>query len=144
MCIDSTQKHKLKGIILMSYRGQANVYNAAEDLNNYRKSPSDGRCGYASAYTMAVMDALLLLGTSLTDKQRDFRKADSILRRCVELALIKDNNFYAAFASANIGWNYYRENMFDSLIVSYECSLNTELGNQISISANSYGNLRNN
>lgn len=141
--IDLAQKHKLKGIIPMSYRGQANVYNAAEDLNNYRKNLRlMADAGYAEGDTMAVMDALLLLGTSLTDKQRDFRKADSILRRCVELALIKDNNFYAAFASANIGWNYYRENMFDSSIVSYERSLKySKLGNQISISANSYGNL---
>jgi tetratricopeptide (TPR) repeat protein len=141
--INLAQKHKLKGIIPMCYRGQANVYNAAEDLNGYRKNLSlMADAGYAEGDTTAVMEALMLLGTSLTDKQRDFRKADSLLRRCVELARIKNNNFYAAFASANIGWNYYRENMFDSSIVSYERSLKySTLGNNISISANSYGNL---
>ena len=61
--IDLAQKHKLKGIIPMSYRGQANVYNAAEDLNNYRKNLRlMADAGYAEGDTMAVMDALLLLG----------------------------------------------------------------------------------
>ncbi len=137
------QKHKLKGIIPMCYRGQANVYDAAEDLSSYRKNLGlMAEAGYAEGDTTAVMDALLLLGTSLTDKQRDFSKADSILRRCIELALIKGNTFFAAFASANIGWNFYRENMFDSSVVSYENSLKySTSGNHISISANSFGNL---
>jgi tetratricopeptide (TPR) repeat protein len=141
--ISLAQKHKLKGIIPMCYRGQANVYNAAEDLNGYRMNLNlMAEAGYAEGDTTSIMDALLLLGTSLTDKERNFRKADSILRKCVGLARIKDNTFYAAFASANIGWNYYRENMFDSSIVAYERSLKySTLGNHISISANSYGNL---
>ena len=55
--IDLAQKHKLKGIIPMSYRGQANVYNAAEDLNNYRKNLRlMADAGYAEGDTMAVMD----------------------------------------------------------------------------------------
>jgi len=141
--INLAQKHKLKGIIPVCYRGQANVYNAAEDLYSYRKNLGlMADAAYSEGDTSAVMDALLLLGTSLTDKQRDFRKADSILRRCVELARIKDNTYFAAFASANIGWNYYRENMFDSSIINYERSLKySTLGNHIGISANSYGNL---
>ncbi|HPI68535.1 MAG TPA: histidine kinase [Bacteroidales bacterium] len=137
------KKRKLKKVIPSSYRGQANVYNTVNDLENYRSHLGlMAEAGLAEDDTVAVMEAYLLLGTSLAGEIRDFNGADSILRRCVDLSLKQKNTYYTAFASANIGWNYYCEHMYDSAVVNYERSLKYSLkDNYVMISANSYGNL---
>lgn len=137
------KKHKLKKVIPSSYRGQANVYNTVNDPENYRSHLGlMAEAGLAEDDTVAVMEAYLLLGTSLAGEIRDFNGADSILRRCVDLSLRQKNTYYTAFASANIGWNYYCEHMYDSAVANYERSLKYSLkDNYVMISANSYGNM---
>jgi len=141
--ISVAEKHDLKGIIPLSYHGQAEVFNAANDLKNYRKYLDLMiEAGLAENDTPMIADGCLMLGTSFTDKEWDFKMADSILRRCVDLSMLRKDTFLIAFASANIGWNFYRNKMYDSSVYYYEKSLRYSIpGTRISVSANSFGNL---
>lgn len=138
-----SEKKELSGIIPKSYLGQAYVFNAINDLNGYRKALE--MMIYASLAendSVSAQDGFLKLGTSLTDMDRDFRKADSLLRRCLEISLIRRDTFFTAYASANIGWNYYTVRMYDSSLFYYKQSLRYSIpGRQYATSANSLGNI---
>lgn len=134
---------KLKGIIPGAYQGLGNLYNTIGDIPQYQENL---KLMAASAFeeqdSTGAEEALLRLGTSLTDKLRNFREADSVLKKCLRLSLIRRDTFYTAFSSANLGWNFYREEMYDSARFYYKNSLHYCLPfNQYGIAANSYGNL---
>ncbi|MCX6334031.1 MAG: tetratricopeptide repeat protein [Bacteroidia bacterium] len=128
----------LKGIKPRSYAGQAEVFLTVSDykayMTNLRKMVE---VSLAENDTLDAEEGLLRLGTILTEDQRDFRKADSTLKECIRLALIKKDTYYAAYAMANTGWNFYRQKMPDSAIIYYQKSLNYSSGR----SANALGNL---
>ena len=142
-CITLAKKENLRGIIPKCYQGMAIVYDAAHDMKNYRKNMKFMiDAGQAENDTTSIEEGLLRLGSSYIEMERSFSKVDSILRRCVEISIMRKDTFFTAFASANIGWNYYLEKMYDSSIANYSRSLKYSLpAKQFSISANSFGNL---
>ncbi len=133
----------LKGIIPIAYMGMANVFTTVKDLQGSRTNYSLMiEAAMTEKDSLNIVLGLLRLGTSYTDKDRHFSEADSILRECIEISLIMKDTLYTAFASANLGWNYYTVKMYDSSIFYYKKSLAYSLpGRQYGISGNSYGNL---
>ncbi len=141
--IELAREKKLRGIIPRAYRGKANVFDAVGDLPKYRENLSlVAETSFAEKDTAIAEEAFLMLGTSLTDKSRNFRQADSVLRLCLDLSLVKKDTFYTAYSSANIGWNFYAEKIYDSSLFYYKQSLRYSMPiRQYSISANSLGNM---
>jgi tetratricopeptide (TPR) repeat protein len=144
----SIQLSKSKGlnrIIPRAYEGEAAILNSAKDIMGYRqKLQMMAEAALAEKDTLSLEAALSRLGTSWTDKYRDFKKADSILRKCLEISLKRKDTFYLSFVTANLGWNYYLEKMYDSSMFFYETSLKYSFSSkQNSNSANSLGNLGN-
>jgi tetratricopeptide (TPR) repeat protein len=141
--ISISQEKGLKRIIPKAYDGIASVYNSANDLKGARENLKlRVISALAENDSVNAEGGLLLLGTSYTDKDRHFRLADSILRKCIEISLIRKDTFYTAYASANLGWNYYTVKMYDSSIFFYKKSLTYSIpGRQYGTSGNSYGNL---
>jgi len=89
-----------------------------------------------------VLEAWLNNGGLYLEKMRNFGKADSLLKKCLNMSLLKKDTAFTAFSSAQIGWNFYVEKMFDSSLYYYEKSLKYSIpSKQHSISANSLGNL---
>jgi tetratricopeptide (TPR) repeat protein len=142
-CITFSKSHGLKGIIAKAYYGKANLLSSVGDIKGYKGAMLMMIDAASSEHdSLTVEEGLLRLGTVVTEKNRDFREADSILQKCLEISLIRKDTFYTAFASANIGWNYYREKMYDSSLFFYKKSLNYSIpGRQIGTSGNSLGNI---
>jgi two-component system, LytTR family, sensor kinase len=143
--ISIANKNNLKGILPWSYDGIADVFFALGNLKEYRNNL---RLRIDAALlendTLHFEDGLFRLGSSFTDKERDFNRADSILKRCLEVALIKNDTSFIALALANLGWNLYLEKDYDSALKFYNKSLNYSLpSKRYSFSANSYGNIGN-
>jgi len=142
-CIKLAKGKRLKGIIPSCYAGQAEVMKTIGDIRgqseNYQLLAEAAMEENAFRY---VMDAWLSNGSLYLEKMRDFRKADSLLKKCLNMSLIKKDTVFTAFSSAQIGWNFYKEMMFDSSMYYYENSLKFSIpSKQHSISANSLGNL---
>jgi tetratricopeptide (TPR) repeat protein len=142
-CITFSKSHGLKGIISKAYYGKADLLNSVGDIKGYKGAMQMMIAAASSEHdTLSVEEGLLRLGTLVTEKNRNFGEADSLLKKCLEISLIRKDTFYTAFASANTGWNYYCEKMYDSSLFFYKKSLNYSLpGKQIGTSANSFGNL---
>jgi hypothetical protein len=82
------------------------------------------------------------LGTILSDSDKDYKRADSLLRRCLEISLKKKDTSYISISWANLGWTFYSEKKFNSAINCYNKSLEYSLpGNRHKTSSNSFGNL---
>ncbi|MBG0858467.1 MAG: histidine kinase [Bacteroidales bacterium] len=136
-----SKKKGLKGMIPRSYFGQANVYNTVGDLKNYRENLQlmiDA--GFAENDSSSAERGLYLLGGSfLGDSAKserwNFKQADSLLRKSLEISLKRKDSIGAASSYAQIGWNFYLRNMYDSSIASYNRSLDYRM------IANSLGNL---
>jgi tetratricopeptide (TPR) repeat protein len=147
-CIDIAKKNKIKGLIPKSYYGLYNVYNKLGNLRESRVSLY--KLIDAAALENDTLSQLLgywAVGTSfcrdsVTDNERDFKLADSLLRKCLEISIIKKDTLFIARSLQNIGWNYYIERNYDLAIKFYNKSLTYSIpakffGN----SANSLGNL---
>ena len=137
------RKNRLKGIIPKDYNGIADVYSSLGKIDEYRNTL---KLVIESAIiendTLQLEDGYFRLGSSYTSKDRDFNKADSLLRRCYDIALIQNDTTYISLALANLGWNYYSEKKFDPAISYYNRSLIYSMnGKRYSYAANSYGNL---
>ena len=146
--ISISKKIGLKGLIPESYWGQASVYNTIGDLKGYRQNLLLMiEAGFAENDSVSAEVGYSRLGTSFCgdsaiSQRRDFRQADSLLKKSLEISLLRKDTSVAAFSLANIGWNFYLEKMYDSSLYYYERSLKYSLpGNLISASANSLGNI---
>jgi tetratricopeptide (TPR) repeat protein len=137
------RKNSLKKIIPWNYNRLKDVYDALGNQVEYRntlklmiEAASDEND------TLALETGYYRLGTSYTSKERDFKRADSLLRRSLELSLITKDTAFTALCLSNLGWNYYLEKMYDSAIKHYNKSLTYSIPAKIhSNSANSLGNL---
>jgi tetratricopeptide (TPR) repeat protein len=141
--IEISKKNGLKGIAPFAYEGEANLFNSVNDIKNHQQSLKR-MIDAASAEndTLSVERGNYLLGTSLTDRNRNFRLADSLLRRCFELSFKREDGYYIASSLANMGWNFYQEKMLDSSLAYYYKSLKYSLQDTLHYSsANSYGNI---
>jgi two-component system LytT family sensor kinase len=137
------KKNRLKGIIPLNYNRMKDVYDALGNQSEYRNSL---RMLINAANdendTIYLETGYYLLGTSLTSEKRDFRRADSLLRRSLELSLIKKDSAFITRSLSNLGWNYYIEKKYDSAIICYNRSLSYSIPGKIyENSANSLGNL---
>ncbi len=142
-------KENLRGIIPLACLEQAFLYGSVEDHNReieYFERFIDA--SNSESDTSLAISGYLELGTRLcgdsaTVAWRDFRRADSLLRICHNLAAIKKDTLLCAWAFANRGWNFYLEKMYDSAIYCYENSLKRYSipGRQYSMSSNALGNL---
>lgn len=88
------------------------------------------------------------LGTSYMDTDSymaidiDNKKADSLVRKALEYSLNDRDTQRISSSLANLGWNYYLQEQYDSAIIFYNRSLKYSIptGN-FGASANAYGNL---
>jgi two-component system LytT family sensor kinase len=141
--VEIARKNRLKGIIPRNYDDLKEVYNALGDLNEYRNTLYKLiEAANSENDTMYLEEGYFRLGTSFTDKEPDFARADSLLKRCFDLSLIRKDTVYTTLSLANLGWNAYRENKFEDAIKYYNKSLYYSIPARIySNSANSFGNL---
>lgn len=139
------KKNKLKGIIPRCYYGLADVYSpkALGNLKEFRNTLEKFIDAAVSENDTAHIETgYWSLGTSFTDKEPDFIKADSILRKCLALSLIKKDTMFTALALANLGWNYYRQEKHILSIEYYNRSLTYSIPAKLfGNSANALGNL---
>jgi two-component system LytT family sensor kinase len=141
--ISLAKKNRIKGYIPINYLGISEVYLALGDLKEYRNTLKTLiQEAYNENDTLFIETGYFKLGTSLTDKERNFTGADSLLRKCLEIAMIKKDTAFMSLALANLGWNFYLEKKYDLAIKSYNKSLTYSLpAKRYSNSANSFGNL---
>jgi two-component system, LytTR family, sensor kinase len=141
--IDIAKKNRLNGIIPKNYDGLKEVYMALGNLKEYRNTLYKLiDAAIRENDTLYLETGYFRLGTSFTDKEPDFRRADSLLNKCLDISLIKKDTAFTTLSLANLGWNCYREKKYDSAIRFYNRSLTYSVPARIySNSANSYGNL---
>jgi len=141
--INLARKSRIKGIIPPGYHGIANVYDALGNQPEYRNNLQIfiNEAG-SEKDTFALASGLFRLGTSLTEKERDFKRADSLLKKCLQIAEIKNDTGFITLALANLGWNYYNEKIFDLALSSYKRALEYSIpARNYANAANSYGNI---
>lgn len=146
--IEIAKKYDLKGIIPASYWGEANVFRSVNDIKGYRDNLTLMiESAFAEKDTILATDGYSYLGTSFcgdsaTAVIRDFRKADSLLKKAVSLAITINYNGRAAYALANTGWNLYLEKKYDSALTYYNRSLSYSIPEKnFEAAANSLGNI---
>ncbi|MCU0407719.1 MAG: tetratricopeptide repeat protein, partial [Bacteroidales bacterium] len=142
---DIAERKKISGIIPFNYYNLKDVYNSQNlnDLNKYRNALDMLiRSGEREKDTSLLLPGYWWLGTSYTDKEPDFTLADSLLRKCLELSIAREDTTYSGLALSNLGWNYYRQKKYDFAIKYYNRSLSYTLpAGRHGNSSNSYGNL---
>jgi len=136
--IQLAEEKNLKGIKQKAYAAEAEVYKSVNDLKAYSDNlRSMVNASLIEKDTLYAQAGLLKLGSLFTEDLRDFRLASSTLKECIRLSLARRDTYYIAFAMANTGWNFYRENMLDSSLFYYQQSLKYSSGK----SANALGNM---
>jgi tetratricopeptide (TPR) repeat protein len=143
-----SKKEGLKGIIPKSYSGQADVYITVGDTAKYQQNlrlmidagiaENDSASAAIGCYVLGTW----ICGDSAIAKRRNFKQADSLLRKSLTISLTRKDTSVTASSLANIGWNFYLEKMYDSSLVYYNKSLKYSMpAKRYSASANSLGNL---
>lgn len=142
-CITLAKEKKLKRIIPVCYWGQSRVMNTVGDIKGLSEMYElMADAALAEKDFRMAMDAWRGHSHIFVELERDFSKADSLLKKCYKMSLITKDSSITAFASANIGWNFYKEKMYDSSIFYYNTSLKYSIpAKNHTTSANSYGNL---
>lgn len=140
---DFASKENLTGIKPSNYLGISDIHLSLKNHQEYRdvlELAADAAINEND--TSKLMAAYFRLGTSYTENERNFGKADSLLKLCLQTSVLKGDSVFSGLALANIGWNLYLEHQYDSAIAAYNRSLDYSLPvKSFSTSANSYGNL---
>ncbi len=141
--IELAEKNKLKGIIPATYDKMKSVYDALDNLKEFRNTIVKLiNSALAESDTSMLENGYYLLGTSLTNEDRDFHAADSLLSRCYELALVRKDSAFLSLSLANMGWNFYMEKKYQPAINSYNRSLDYSIPlGRLADAANALGNL---
>jgi len=141
--ITIAEKNALRGIIPRNYDMLKNVYDTLGNLKEFRNTLNKLiDAAYKENDTLYLEIGYWRLGTSLTDKEPDFNRADSLLKICLEISLLKKDTLFTALSLLNLGWNSYREKKYDSAIQYYNRVLNYSIPAKIYYnSANAFGNL---
>jgi tetratricopeptide (TPR) repeat protein len=136
-----SKKKGLKGLIPWSYYGQSLVYETIGDLKGIRQNlelmidagfaENDSSSAEIGLYKLGST----FLGDSVNSARRNFKQADSLLRKSLEISLIRKDSSFTAGSLAQIGWNFYLRNMYDSSLACYNKSL------EYRMLPNSLGNL---
>jgi len=146
--ISVSQKEGLKGIKPLSYLNQAEVYRRIGDLKGERRSfqlmidaayEEDNSALAGRGYERLGYS---YLGDTTTSERRNFRMADSLVRKSISISEKINDTSLTATSLTHLGWNFYLERMYDSSIYYYEKSIKYSAhANLYSTSANSLGNL---
>jgi tetratricopeptide (TPR) repeat protein len=141
--LELSEKYKLKGILPVTYDKMKSVYDALGNLKEFRNTIVKLiNAALSENDTLMLENGYYLLGTSLTNEERDFQAADSLLKKCYELALIRKDSAYLSLSLANMGWNFYVEKKYNLAINSYNKSLNYSIPlRRFADAANALGNL---
>lgn len=146
--ISEATRNGIKGFIPRAYFNIAMVYDAIGDLSGHRSSLQkviDN--GLAEKDSVMTAYGYYRLGTSfcgdsVTSVRRNFVRADSILRKGLEFAMLRNDTAVIVLNLANLGWNYYLEKKYDIAVSSYELALKYSIpGHQDASSSNIFGNL---
>ncbi|MBK9389837.1 MAG: histidine kinase [Bacteroidetes bacterium] len=142
-CIEVANKNNLKILVPWSYLSLANLYSTIGDVKEMQNSLYKMiEASVSDKDTVFLSMGYYRLGTSYTEKVRDYKKADSLLKKCLELALIRSDSNNAALSLANLGWNSYLDKKYNDGIRFYERSLSYSLPtNMHGHAANAFGNL---
>ena len=127
----------------MDYYNMSEVFYLMGDLKEYRNTlQKTVESSSLEHDTMYLEIGYFRWGTSFTDKDRNFHHADSLLRKGLEISLIKKDTTYISLALANLGWNFYQEKKYTLAINSYNKALSYSLpAKRYEASTNSFGNL---
>lgn len=123
------KKQRIKGSMPWIYLYIAQVYDVIGDLNGLRASLQQViDNGFAEKDSARIAFGYYRLGTtfcgdSASSPRRNFIKADSLLKKGLEIAMLKNDSSMIALNLANLGWNYYLEKKYDLAISSYELAL---------------------
>jgi tetratricopeptide (TPR) repeat protein len=146
--ISVSQKEGLKGIKPLSYYRQAEVYIRIGDLKGERRcyqqmidaAYEEGNSRHAGRGYERL--GYGYLGDTTTSERRNFRMADSLVRKGLSVSEKINDSSLIASSLTHLGWNYYLEKMYDSSIYYYEKSIKYSAHADLyAISANSLGNL---
>ncbi len=142
-CIEIAKKQKIEVLVPWSYLSLSNLYSTIGDVKEYQNSLYKLLDAAKSDEDSAFLKiGYYLLGTSYTEKVRNYHKADSLLKNCLDLALIRNDSNYAALSLANLGWNSYIEKKYDDGLKFYERSLSYSLPAELhDHAANAFGNI---
>jgi two-component system, LytTR family, sensor kinase len=137
------RKNNMKGFIPKNYYDLAILYNTMGKLDEFRNTLKLLiNSAVAEKDTFYIETGYFRLGTSYTDLARDFRRADSLLKKSLDLALKKKDTVFTSLSLSNLGWNYYNEKRYGEAIKYYNRSLEYSIPAKIFFnSTNSYGNL---
>jgi tetratricopeptide (TPR) repeat protein len=141
--ISIAEKNNLKGIIPSSYFRLADVYdylgNLKEKRNSLRKLIDAAE---KENNTWLVEIGLENLGKTYVEGDRNFKLADSLFKKCIEIALPNKDTLYIGWPLTDLGWNFYLEKEYEKAIESYNQSLTYSIPAKIyGLSANALGNL---
>jgi tetratricopeptide (TPR) repeat protein len=141
--IDLARKNKMKGIIQKCYEGESSTYSAIKDTKGYQQALQKMiNAANAEDDSLSSARGNYLLGSSLTNEFRNFKRADSLLKKSYQIALKIKEPATLISSLSNMGWNFYLEKSYDSAISYYNRSLKYSLNDNIATAtANSYGNL---
>jgi tetratricopeptide (TPR) repeat protein len=141
--IEVARKNRLKDIIPENYWGISQVYDALGDMEKYRNAMEMMiDAGNFENDTSILKLGYYRLGSVLTEKQRDFKKADSLLNKSLELSILTNDTSMIASSLANLGWNFYLEKRYDTGLKYYNRSLSYSIPAKLyAAAANSYGNI---
>jgi len=141
--IELAQKNKLKGIIPMNYAMLAEVYSKLDKLKEYRTTLSSLiDAAYKEHDTLFVQIGITRLGRTYLERDRNFKMADSLNKKCLEIALARKDSGFAILPITELGWNCYLEKKYDCAIKYYNQALAYSIPHKIyANAANAYGNL---
>jgi tetratricopeptide (TPR) repeat protein len=146
--LNLAKKNRIKGIIPGNYAGIGTVYRSLGKLKEEREALQLSiDAAFSENDTLHIENGYFRLGSSFlrdssTDKDRDFNRGDSILRRCLEISLAGRDTNFIALSLVNIGWNLYLEKKYNDAIAYYNKSFTYSIPYRMyGNSANAYGNL---
>jgi len=141
--IEFAKKEKLKGYIPANFSGLADVYNSIGNTEKFRSSLQNLVTeGFSENDTVNIESGLFRLGSAYLNEGRDFKKADSLLNKCLSFSLLSGDTSFISLSLANIGWNFYLEKRYKEAIKSYEKSLKYSIpSKRYGHAANALGNL---
>ena len=141
--ISIAEKNKLKGIIPKSYLNLKNVYdylgNLKEQTNNNVKLIDAAEKEHDTLFIELGLESL---GKFYVEQDRNFKLADSLLKKCIEIAIIRKDTGFIVWPMTDNGFNLYLEKQYDAAIKCYNLSLTYSMPAKIyTASVNALGNL---
>jgi len=142
--IEIAREKNLKGFIPNCYRGMSQVYDALGNLAEYRNSLQlmiDA--AFNENDTSSIKSGYFTLGTSYaSEEHHDYNRADSILKKSLNLSLLANDTSHISLSLSNLGWNSYLEKEYDTALEYYKRSLSHSVPARLyNYAANSFGNI---